>query len=279
VNKVPKYLFLPKNIVRLVLLTALFALIFINIYRPFNAESWYNVSKFRFFVYSSLVVLTGMLVIAISRLVLYFYARHKEIGITGYALWVVMEVFFMAIFYAVYTIIFKHGTDFIDAFARSLLYSTLIIIIPYSVIHLYLAYVSVDSQLQELRRNPVSNSAWRIYAFPDEHGDIQLSVTGNNLLYVESADNYVWIWYLNKNKPTRYILRNSLKNIERLFTNSSLQRCHRSYMINLDAVSVMSRGQDGVIVDFGVDSVPIIPVSVTYIEQITKWFKGYSAKK
>lgn len=272
-DKVPKYFFEPKNIIRLVLLTALFALFFVNIYKPFNAESWYDVSKFRFFVYSSLVVLTGILVVVASRIVIYFYTRKRELSVVNYFAWIVAELFFMAIFFAVYTIISKHGTDFMDAFARSLLYSALVVVIPYSVIHLYLAYKESEHRVEELKSQPTSKSVARNYTFTDERGDIQFSVTGNALLYIESADNYVKIWYLNRGKTAYYVLRNSLKNIERQFINTSLQRCHRSYMVNLDAVSVMSRQTDSVIVDFGIEGVLRIPVSVTYIEQIMRWFK------
>lgn len=44
------------NIVRLILLTAFFALVFINIYKPFSSSSWYRVSEFKFFVFSSLII-------------------------------------------------------------------------------------------------------------------------------------------------------------------------------------------------------------------------------
>ncbi len=40
-NKIPKYVYEKSNIIRLILLTALFALVFINIYKPFNSPNWY----------------------------------------------------------------------------------------------------------------------------------------------------------------------------------------------------------------------------------------------
>ena len=36
-KKIPSYIYEKQNIVRLVLLTALFALVFINIYKPFSS--------------------------------------------------------------------------------------------------------------------------------------------------------------------------------------------------------------------------------------------------
>lgn len=57
---IPEYIYQKKNIVRLILLTALFALVFINIYKPFSSSSWYQVSEFKFFLFSSLIILTGV---------------------------------------------------------------------------------------------------------------------------------------------------------------------------------------------------------------------------
>ena len=66
---VPRYLTEKKNLVRLVLFTALFALIFINLYSPFGADKWFDVTRLEFFTYSSLVILTGVLVVVISRII------------------------------------------------------------------------------------------------------------------------------------------------------------------------------------------------------------------
>ena len=46
-NKIPKYVYEKPNIVQLILLTALFALVFINIYKPFSSSNWYPVSELK----------------------------------------------------------------------------------------------------------------------------------------------------------------------------------------------------------------------------------------
>ena len=98
-EKVPAYLYKKSNLIRLVIFTAIFALVFINIYKPFNSEHWYNVSEFKFFVFSSLVILTGVLVVVISRIILYFYVKKHAITYVQYAVWILAEIFFMALFY------------------------------------------------------------------------------------------------------------------------------------------------------------------------------------
>jgi len=54
---IPAYLLAKSNIVRLIIFTAAFALLFINIYAPFDLQSWYKVTKWQLLVYSSLVTL------------------------------------------------------------------------------------------------------------------------------------------------------------------------------------------------------------------------------
>ena len=64
-RKIPTFHYEKSNLLRLVLFTAVFDLIFINLYKPFSSLTWYPVSEFKFFLFSSLVILTGVLVVAV----------------------------------------------------------------------------------------------------------------------------------------------------------------------------------------------------------------------
>ncbi|HOS16221.1 MAG TPA: LytTR family DNA-binding domain-containing protein, partial [Bacteroidales bacterium] len=79
-----------------------------------------------------------------------------------------------------------------------------------------------------------------------------------------------------KEKVSHFILRNSLKNIETLLTNSNLVRCHRSYMINLSKVNVLRREKDGLYIELDSKSIPDIPVSKTYSNQVVQLFSEAS---
>ena len=52
-KNIPTYIYDKQHIVQLILWTAFFALVFINIYKPFSSSSWYDISEFKFFVFSS----------------------------------------------------------------------------------------------------------------------------------------------------------------------------------------------------------------------------------
>ena len=122
-----------------------------------------------------------------------------------------------------------------------------------------------------------TNGSSAVISFLDANGELRLSVKRTNLLYIESADNYVRIWYLNKGIITSFMLRNTLKAMEETFEGTNILRCHRSYMVNFEQVKVIRREKDGIYLEFGVEKVPDIPISKTYSEKVTHWFMCYSS--
>ena len=105
----------------------------------------------------------------------------------------------------------------------------------------------------------------------DEKGKMQLSVRRENLLFMEAADNYVNVWYINNNTPKKMMIRSTMKKIQLQMEGTNVLRCHRSYMINLDHVKVLRREKEGIFLEMGIETVPDIPLSKTYSESITRW--------
>lgn len=156
-QKIPSYIYGKQNIVRLILWTALFALVFINIYKPFSSTSWYKVSEFKFFVFSSLIILTGVLVVVLSRIILFHWGKRHAITVRAYAIWIVLEIFFMSLFYTIYTLVLNPEREYMEVFNDSAVNTSLVLLLPYSVLHLY-------------------------FSFYDEKNELRLSVKRSNLL-------------------------------------------------------------------------------------------------
>lgn len=277
-NKIPKYVYEKQNIVQLILLTALFALVFINIYKPFSSSNWYPVSELKFFLFSSLIILTGVLVVVISRICMFYYGRENGITYGAYTLWIIIEVASMALFYTFYTLTLNPERDWMGVFKESVINTSLVLLLPYFILHLYFSYQEKEKMLRLLEQTRADLSAQQsVFSFYDEKNDFKLSVKRNNLLYLESADNYVCIWYLNKGILSKFMLRNSLKAIEETLSDTHVLRCHRSFMVNFEQVKVIRREKDGIYLELGIDKVPDIPISKTYSEKVTHWFMSYSS--
>lgn len=78
-----------------------------------------------------------------------------------------------------------------------------------------------------------------------ENGKDKLSIDPKNLLYMQSADNYVEIIYLKAAEVKKEMLRNTLQRLEKQIERIDIRRCHRSYIINLSQVERVSGNAQG----------------------------------
>jgi DNA-binding LytR/AlgR family response regulator len=274
----PPFLYEKSNIVRLVLFTSLFALVFINIYSPFGADRWFNLTKFEFLTYSSLVILTGVLVVVISRIIMYYVCRKHIINILEYLLWIFAEIMFMASFYAIFEkFILKDNRLFLDLVKLSARNTALVLLLPYSVLWLYFSWRDKKEQIERMAEvQSFSGNMRDMIPFYDDKSVLKFSVKKESLLYLESTENYVSICYLNKGKISKYLLRETMKKMEENFSGTEIVRCHRSYMVNFEKVKVIRKEKDGLMLELDNPSVIDIPVSRTYVDNVMQVFSKFS---
>lgn len=276
-RKIPPFIYSKSNLIWLVLFTAVFALLFINIYTPFESPSWYPISRIQYFLYSSLIILTGVLVVVISRIVMFYYTKKRTISYWDYILWVAAEIFFMSLFYTLYSYLMDDTRNFWEIYRSSVRNTSLILLLPYFISLLFFSMQEKSRQLKALEKSKLPGEGTlshkgEILSFTDDKGDLKLSIKKESLLFLESADNYVSVWYMSKSGVSKYLLRNTLKEMEDRFANTNIIRCHRSFMVNLDQVKIAKRTKDGIMLDLGVERIPDIPVSKSYGDRITQWF-------
>jgi hypothetical protein len=274
---IPSYLTEKQNIIRLIFFTSLFALVFINIYSPFGADKWYNVTQLQFFTFSSLIILTGVLVVVISRVIMFHLAKRRPILVWQYLMWILAEVLSMAGAYAGFEkFLLKDARPFLDLVRISSRNTALVLLLPYSVLWLYFSWRDKKEQIERLAdAQTLPPSSRNMIPFYDDKGILKFSVKKENLLYLESAENYVSICYINKDKVSKYLLRDTLKKIEETFSGTEIIRCHRSYMVNFEKVKVIRRDKDGLMLGFDNPLVTDIPVSKTYVNPVMETFSRF----
>jgi hypothetical protein len=269
---IPDYFVSKRNTVLQILFTTLFAYVFINIYQPFGSGDWYNINWWQFSLYSGLLVFAGMLVVFISRLLLMFLIKkEKSVTIRYYILMVVGEILFMAAMYAfLEKYVMKDSRNFGILFYLALQNTALILLIPYVISLLFFSWkaktISLNNLLQQLKLN--SN----FIPFHDEKGVLRISLKAEDLLYIESSDNYVSIKYLQNTQPKSILVRNTLKNLEQELGSSLLLRCHRSYMVNIKKVSMVKKEGQNIKLVLDSPSNDKIPVSRGYLIDVKNFF-------
>ncbi len=275
---VPAFLYGKGNIIRLILFTSLFALVFINIYAPFGADQWFNLNQLEFFTYSSLVILTGVLVVVISRIIMYYYCKRHVINYYHYFAWIGGEILMMALFYVLFEkLVLKDPRHFYELLKLSARNTALVLLLPYSIMWLYFSWRDKKEQIERMAGiQEGSGNPRDMIPFCDEKSVLKFSVKRENLLYLESAENYVSICYLNKGRISKYLLRDTLKRMEENFAGTGIIRCHRSYMVNFEKVKVIRKDKDGLKLELETPSVIDLPVSKTYVDNVMQTFSKFS---
>ena len=134
---------------------------------------------------------------------------------------------------------------------------------------------SVDQHVKEVIAETVPDVQHpnnRIINFFDEKDELQLSLRVDHIYYIESAENYVNIYYKNKENTERFTLRSTLKKQQDKLEKFGFVRCHRSYLVNFANILLLRKDKDGPYLDFGAPNLPQIPVSKTYLDSVTAYF-------
>ncbi|MEM6316136.1 MAG: LytTR family DNA-binding domain-containing protein [Bacteroidota bacterium] len=95
----------------------------------------------------------------------------------------------------------------------------------------------------------------------DENGKVDFTVRLDQLIFVKAASNYVEINYQEGEDIKRYLLRNSIRNIESQLEHAAINRCHRSYLVNLEKVGRITGNAQGYKLHFPFTAEYVVPVS------------------
>ncbi len=284
-SQIPQFIYKRSNQITMIIFVPIFALLFISIYSPFDFDridtdtrflAWLNISRELVVqLITIFLILIGMAVAALCRWMMAIYTRKHNLSYVKYISWIACEVLAMSIVFTLAAVLFT-DTDkgVVTLFRNSLVKTFLILLIPYTMCYIYFIWQERVAQLRILRERLAEDEAALQTAYVqifDTKGDMRLSVRREHLLLIESADNYICVWYTNNNAPKKVMVRNTLKQVAEQLASTHIQQCHRSYMVNLDLVKVMRREKEGMFIEFGVDGVPDVPISKTYSDSIKKW--------
>ena len=277
-QKLPGYLTEKGNIVRTILFTAGFALLFLNIYTPFGVITWFAVSKPTLFLYASGVILAGVLVVAVSRVIMYHSVRRGlQLKLWHYLAWVAAEIVSMALFFTLFEIVILDDTrSFPELVGKSVRHTSLTLLLPYIMLWLYFSWHDSKRILTGLREQAdglgLAQGQKPMIPLRDEKGVLRMSLKRSDILYMQGSDNYVTVWYQAQNRVTKFMLRNTLRTLEDELRQESVIRCHRSYLVNIEKVKLIRREKEGLALEL--DSTPssTVPVSRTYMHEVLTAF-------
>ena len=111
----------------------------------------------------------------------------------------------------------------------------------------------------------------RVVCIPTENKQENFKLEANNLIYIQAADNYLEIIFLENKVLSKKLIRNTLKSISELIEKDFPQffRCHKSYLINLHQVKHLSGNAQGykLYLFYGNEPIPVSRQNNSIIKQ------------
>lgn len=267
--EIPELLLTRRNTTIQTIFTSIFAYVFINIYKPFGSSTWYEVDNWQFRIYSGLLVLLGMVVVVVSRMILLTMVKRNPVKLWPFLLFVAGEIIFMGALYALFERMFLNDhRHFIEIWFLAVQNTSLILLIPYLMSTLFFMWEEKKLRLEKILDERKSKNTPVFIPFQDENGVLRISIKKEDVIYLASDDNYVVIHYLMDGDEQKYMLRNTLKNLEEKLLLFGIIRCHRSYMVNLYHVNLMTNEKRTINLILKQPLKLKVPVSKSYEENL-----------
>ena len=285
-QKLPGYLLGKYQLIGTVTFSVLFALVFLLIYIPFSDTAWFGLGGSATFIPTLFFAFGTIAFLSVSRRLMYRSKRLFEMPFWMYIAWCILEILFVCIAYSWMTLELAPADSELwwDVFKRSIVYGTIALGGPYILSGMYFAIIDKDNTIRLMtyenvvtEEAPKPNVTTQKITLFDNSGTLKMSLSPENLYYIESDDNYIKVWYTdNKGEMKQYILRCRLKTVEESFKGSGLVRCNRKYIVNIKKVAMLRKESEGYVLDLGNENIPPLPVTKTYTDMILSYFTDES---
>lgn len=245
----------------------IFFIAYCLLYNPFDIIQYYRYAPLGSGFSILMVACIILLSLGITRSVFAILVRRLSFNRWHYLVWCIGELFVISSFTALYSMLMLHSQKgYLDVLTDCMKIIYLVLLHPYILILLVRTIMSKNQEI-ELMKNPRENDFVRFY---DEHKRLKLTIEISSILYIKSDLNYVIIYYLESGKMKEYQLRCSMKSIEAVADGKFLVRCHRSYFLNPQHISVLRKDKDGFIfAELNVPGLRPVPVSKSYYQTIS----------
>ena len=283
-REIPKFLLDKRYLFGSVIFVLTFSILFMAIYSPFSMTAWFSIEDKGQLGMTTAFYMVAVSIMLISKVLMSHVLSKSNFTLYKYILWVIAEIVIISLFYTYFTFVFVPSVDESVGYllAKAFGCILLIIAIPYTILTLYAAYKSKTEELDMLQYK-LSLSSEPSVMYPslvnlyDYNGALKLTINSETLYYMESQDNYVKIYYENHGKLLSYMLRSRTKTIEENLAETSMVRCHRSYMVNVMKINHIKKGGKARYIVLSNNEIKPIPVSKSYFKNLVEKIDKYNS--
>ncbi len=278
---IPKFFFEMKSIWLFLATMLVVTLLFIVFYQPASfLRTEEPVSNLNIYIYTVIMVASGAGMFVISRMLLFYVQKKTTMEFFHFIIWMAVELIVISVLLTVIGFFLGNVAQlpFSDMLWRVSLDFLSVIAVPY-IISVLVFYLDDRRRLVQSLRHRLEMQADQLLPegeninFYDRGGKLAFSTRRTNVLYIEAANNYSNIHYINEGKEDTFILRNSLKMLDDPEKYKGLLRCHRGFIVNIENVKLLRKDKEFLVLELTQGS-RAIPVSDSYYQRVVQSFAG-----
>lgn len=278
---IPKFFFEMKSIWLFLATMLVVTLLFIVFYQPASfLRTEEPVSNLNIYIYTVIMVASGAGMFVISRMLLFYVQKKTTMEFFHFIIWMAVELIVISVLLTVIAFFLGNVAQlpFSDMLWRVSLDFLSVIAVPY-IISVLVFYLDDRRRLVQSLRHRLEMQADQLLPegeninFYDRGGKLAFSTRRTNVLYIEAANNYSNIHYINEGKEDTFILRNSLKMLDDPEKYKGLLRCHRGFIVNIENVKLLRKDKEFLVLELTQGS-RAIPVSDSYYQRVVQSFAG-----
>ena len=137
-----------------------------------------------------------------------------------------------------------------------MLWQTIVVgFIPFMVLTFFRQMRLLKQHLEEAKKMNIklhqphqshSHPTARVLIASENEREEGIQLNPDHLLYIESSDNYIEVFWLENETVQKAILRSTLKRIEEKFENHpNFFRCHRAFIVNPNRIKEVEGNSQG----------------------------------
>lgn len=239
----------------------IFVFLFLLVFRPFNMNVlperviWFNCAVFGLVTFVCIFLLDSLLPI-------FFPDYFKESNwTTGKQIFNVLVVLFCigVANSLLFPLLFGAQFNWTN-FWRAQFITCLVGLLPIAMFTLYRQNIwlrqfrkeaaLLQEKLEDKKKVEITETASipapQLITFAGDNSNEKLSVEDHHLVYLESASNYVKVFFEKNGRLNYTIIRSTMKKVEEVLQDHTMFfRCHRTYIINLDKIESVEGNAQG----------------------------------
>ncbi|TLX27293.1 LytTR family transcriptional regulator [Chryseobacterium indologenes] len=240
--------------------------LFLIIFQPFGTENFHHPYKLALLFPYTVIFGMAFLIMSLST------SKFNNWNLGAELLKITGTLITGSVFSYFYNSLFlSHVALSFGNYFYMLLYS-LAVGIPVSTIYILSRYIYLKNFYENTAKTISQHLAGKQNVLQSDSltisaGTTKLVIDEKDFLYVQSMENYCVFYCLENNQPKKHILRISLSKVLPQIETQSIQKCHRSYIVNLGKVKNLKGNAQGYklyIPDIGFE----VPVSRSFIPTV-----------